>query len=158
MGEGASVWVRVASEPIDPLALARRVRDPEHGAVLFFEGRVRRVNDGRDVTRILYEAYAEMAEEVLREIVGEASRRYAVGSVAAVHRTGWLAPGEASVAVAVGAAHREAAYAASRHVIEAIKARLPVWKKEEYADGGARWLDGATPPDPTPDPEEAKTG
>ena len=139
-----SVPARITTEPIDSAALLEQLTSGSDGAVLLFLGVVRDRNDGRAVSGIRYEAYAEMAESVLAEIVAEAERA-AGARVAAVHRIGELAVGEASVAIAVASAHRAAAYEASRFVIEEIKRRLPVWKHEQYADGQAEWLDGAIP-------------
>lgn len=87
-----------------------------------------------------------MAVEVLREIADETRDRFSVGEVAVQHRSGSLDVGEVSVAIAVCAPHRAAAFDAVRYVIEQIKTRLPIWKREEYEDGTSRWLDGAVPP------------
>lgn len=122
-----------------------RVGASEDGAVLLFLGIVRDHNEGRPVTGVQYEAYAEMAERVLREIAQEASERLGTRRIVVVHRTGELVVGEASVAIAVSSPHRAEAYDASRYVIEEIKRRLPVWKQEQYVDGDIRWLDGQRP-------------
>ncbi len=135
-----TIVAEITTEPLDGGQLSARLRTLEDGAVVVFEGRVRDSNAGRRVARLRYEAYAEMAERVLAEIASEAAERYAVGAVGAAHRTGSLELGEASVIVAVVAPHREAAYEASRYVIEAIKQRLPIWKEEHYADGTSAWL------------------
>ncbi|HEX6063082.1 MAG TPA: molybdenum cofactor biosynthesis protein MoaE, partial [Longimicrobiales bacterium] len=108
-------------------------------------GVVRDHNEGSAVSGMHYDAYPEMAERVLRDIVAEASSQAGVGKVAAVHRIGELRVGEISVAIAASAAHRAAAFAACRHVIEQIKKRLPVWKQERYVDGAERWLAGEVP-------------
>jgi molybdopterin synthase catalytic subunit len=92
-----------------------------------------------------------MAERVLREIAGEAANTYGATHVAAVHRTGDLAIGDVSVAVAVSTPHRADAFTAGRWVIDELKRRLPVWKKEHYVDG-SRWLDGSSPPVPETSP------
>ncbi len=97
------------------------------------------------MVRLHYEAYVPMAEETLYAIAAEAATRFGVGGVAALHRTGSLQIGEASVAIAVASAHRADAFDAARYVIEQIKTRLPIWKREEYADGSFVWLDGAPP-------------
>lgn len=133
----------ISAEPLDPGGLLDDLGDERDGGVALFVGRVRAWNGGRRVTRLTYEAYVEMAEEELARIAAEVAGRAAVGAVAAVHRVGELAPGEPSVAVAVAAPHRAAAYEASRAVIEAIKVRLPIWKRESYADGTERWLGAA---------------
>ncbi|MDT8339927.1 MAG: molybdenum cofactor biosynthesis protein MoaE [Longimicrobiales bacterium] len=131
---------RITSEPIDPEAL--RGAGAGDGAELLFLGVVRNHAEGRPVRGMRYEAYGEMAERVLAEIVREAEARHAVSRVAAVHRVGELAVGEVSVAILVAAPHRDAAYGASRFVIEQIKRRLPVWKHEHFADGASRWVAG----------------
>lgn len=130
----------LTDRPLNPAGLLESVGGPGAGAVVLFVGRVREMNRERAVARLRYEAYREMAEAELRRIAQEMAAGFGVGAIAAVHRVGTLEPGEESVAIAVAAPHREAAYAASRAVIEGIKERLPVWKREEYADGTADWL------------------
>lgn len=110
------------------------------GAIVTFEGRVRETNEGRRVTKLHYDAYPEMAGEVLGDIVGRARDMHPLVAVRVVHRTGTLVVGETAVAVVVAAAHRAQAFDAARFVIEAVKAELPVWKREEYEDGSTRWL------------------
>ena len=127
--------------PIDPLAIIRDVASPRNGAVLLFLGAVRQVNDGRDVTGIDYAAYEAMAQRELEAIVAEAAERFATADVAVQHRLGELGVEEVSVAIAVGHAHRDAAYAASRFVIEELKRRVPIWKREHYTDGTREWVD-----------------
>ncbi|MEN8143603.1 MAG: molybdenum cofactor biosynthesis protein MoaE [Gemmatimonadota bacterium] len=135
-----TIVAEITAEPLNGGELSARLRSTEDGAVVVFEGRVRDSNQGRPVVRLRYEAYAEMAERVLTEIASEAGSLYEVGAVGAAHRTGALELGEASVVVVAAAAHRAAAYDASRYVIEAIKQRLPMWKEEQYADGSTAWL------------------
>ena len=127
--------------PIEPTAMIRAVSDPANGAVLLFLGAVRQVNDGRGVTGIDYAAYEAMAQRELEAIVGEASVRFAGADVAVQHRLGELGVEEISVAIAVGHAHRDAAYSASRFVIEELKRRVPIWKREHYTDGTREWVD-----------------
>ena len=128
---------RVVHEPIDVAAVRAAVDDPGFGAILIFEGVARDSFEGRRVVRLEYEAYAEMAEPVLGAIAAEAASQWPGVRVAMVHRTGVVAIGEPSVVVAVGAPHRADAYAASRYAIDALKERLPAWKKEIYEDGSA---------------------
>ena len=120
------------------------------GAVLLFLGVVRDHADGRAVTGMEYESYEEMAVPVLREIAEEAAERIGSDRVAVVHRVGDLSIGEVSVAIAVSSPHRAESYEASRYVIEEIKKRLPVWKKEHYSDGREEWVRGTTPERPRP--------
>lgn len=136
---------RVTADPIDVAALLASVPSPSDGAVLLFVGVVRDENDGRSVASLEYEAYAEMAERKMREIADEARARWSVGDVALVHRVGRLEIGEASVAIAVASPHRAEAYEASRYLIEQLKRRVPVWKREGYVEGETRWVPGFTP-------------
>ena len=140
------VHAAVVRTPIDAAAVMRRVGDPAHGATLMFVGVVRDHAEGRSVSGMRYDAYEPMALDVLRTIAAEAAERLGTESIAVVHRVGELAVGEASVAVAVSSPHRAESYDASRYVIEQIKTRLPVWKKERYSDGDASWVGGAVPP------------
>ena len=136
----------VAPDPIRPQEVLDRVGANEDGAAILFLGVVRDHAEGRPVRGMRYDAYVEMAEAVLAEIAAEASERLGTDRVAVVHRTGALEIGEVSVAIAVSSPHRAEAYDASRYVIEEIKRRLPVWKKEHFADGDTAWVRGATPP------------
>lgn len=136
------IGARVTADPIDVTALLDSAPAERDGAVVLFVGVVRDNAEGRPVRGMRYEAYPEMAREVLQSIAGEAGERHDVTTVLAVHRTGELEIGEASVAIVVAGPHRGSAYDASRYVIEEIKKRLPVWKHEHFADGEARWVDG----------------
>lgn len=118
---------------------------PEDGAVLLFLGTVRNHNDGRAVQGLEYEAYREMGEEVLLAIAGEAEERFGTDRVRVYHRVGHLAVGEVSTVIAVATPHREEAYGASRYIIEEIKKRLPVWKREKYVAGDSSWVRGHVP-------------
>lgn len=132
---GGASTVAMTDKPIDVSALENAVASPGHGAVVTFVGRARdTADDGRSVLELDYEAYPEMASGVLAEIASEAETRWSA-SVAVVHRTGVVPIGEAAVAIVTAAAHRAEAYEASRFVIEAIKERLPIWKRERFADG-----------------------
>ena len=127
--------------PIEPLDLLRRVASPANGAVILFLGAVRQVNEGRAVTGIDYEAYEEMAASELEAIVKDGTTRFGTADIAVEHRLGELAVEDISVAIAVGHAHRDVAYSASRWVIEELKHRVPIWKREHYADGTRVWVD-----------------
>ncbi|MBA3687671.1 MAG: molybdenum cofactor biosynthesis protein MoaE [Chloroflexi bacterium] len=121
---------------IDIGSLEAAVAATGHGALVSFVGRARdRADDGREVLELEYEAFPEMATDVLAEIVTEAEDRWAGCAVALVHRIGVVPIGEAAVAIVTAAAHRSEAYEANRFVIEAIKERLPIWKRERFADG-----------------------
>lgn len=141
-------FAAVVREPLDPAAVLAKVGSDEDGAALLFVGVVRNHADGRPVSGMRYDAYEEMATQVLGEIAGEAAERLGTDRVAVIHRVGELTVGEASVAIAVSSPHRAQAYEASRYVIEEIKKRVPIWKKEHYRDGDARWVEGTRPPTP----------
>ena len=136
---------RVTAEPIDPARMLAGALSPSDGAALLFWGVVRDENDGRAVSSLEYSAYAEMAEREMLRIADEARARFGTGAIHVVHRVGLLAVGEASVAIAVASPHRAEAYEASRYVIEELKRRVPVWKREGYVDGETEWVPGFTP-------------
>ncbi len=126
----------LTDEVIDVAGLEAAVAATGHGAVVSFIGRARdRADDGREVLELEYEAYPEMATSVLAGIVAEAEERWPGSTAAVVHRVGIVPIGEAAVAIVTAAAHRSGAYEANRYVIEAIKERLPIWKRERFADG-----------------------
>lgn len=127
--------------PIDPISIVRSVSNPGNGAVLLFLGAVRQVNEGRDVTGIDYAAYEAMAMRELDAIVTEGAAKFGTDDIAVQHRLGELAVEDVSVAIAVGHPHRDTAYAASRWVIEELKRRVPIWKREHYTDGAREWVD-----------------
>jgi molybdopterin synthase catalytic subunit len=130
---GAQAWL--TDTPIDLAALEALVVASDRGALVTFVGRARdTADDGRGVLELEYEVFPEMAQAVLREVAEEAEARWPV-SVAVAHRTGVVPLGEAAVAIVTAAPHRAEAYEANRYVIEAIKERLPIWKRERFADG-----------------------
>ena len=141
----AAAHAAVTAQPIDAARLLGSVVSDDDGAALLFWGVVRNHNEGRPVSHLEYHAYAEMAERMMRRIGDEAIARHGVGDVGIVHRVGRLAIGEASVAIAVAAPHRGEAYEASRYVIEELKKRVPVWKREGYVDGESEWVPGFSP-------------
>jgi MoaE-MoaD fusion protein len=137
-GATAVQHVRVTGEPLSLDALVARVRDPRAGAVVTFQGVT------REVERLDYEAYVEMAEARIAEIVAEAIERHGLCAAAAEHRTGEVPLSETSVAVAVSAPHRAEAFAGARELIDRIKAEAPIWKKE-VEGGEGRWVEGTRP-------------
>jgi molybdopterin converting factor subunit 1 len=130
--------VRVTADPLDAAALVAAVADPRAGAVVTFQGVT------REVERLEYEAYAEMAEERLRTIAAEEAARHGLCAVALEHRVGTVALSEPSVVVAVSAPHREEAFAGARAVIDRAKAEAPIWKQEVEGDERRR-VDGTLP-------------
>ena len=131
----ADTWLGLSRAPLPVDEAARWVVRPSCGAVVTFTGTARDHSDGRpEVAELEYEAYPEMAASVLDEIRAEAEARFGA-RCAVVHRSGVVPIGEAAVAIATAAPHRAEAYEANRYVIEEIKHRLPIWKRERFADG-----------------------
>jgi molybdopterin synthase catalytic subunit len=130
--------------PIDTTGLLAGLGGTAAGACVTFEGRVRDLNEGRPVVALEYEAYPPLAEKEGAKIMAETAAKFPVLGVVCVHRTGRLGLGDLAVWVAVTAAHRGAAFEACRHVIDQVKERVPIWKKEFYADGATEWINCAT--------------
>jgi MoaE-MoaD fusion protein len=130
---------RLIEEPIDLEAVIAEVEDERAGAIATFQGTVRRQSRGREVIALEYEAYSGMAEKVMADIAAEVTSRYELCDVAVTHRVGRCDVGDVSVAIAVSAPHRHDALAACRDVIDELKERVPLWKKELY-EGGEEWI------------------
>jgi molybdopterin synthase catalytic subunit len=130
----------LTSDPVQLAPLLTSVQSPARGGLSLFLGQVRDHHEGRPVVRLDYSAYGPMAEAECALIVAEAERRWDV-AVALRHRLGSLAVGDTAVAVVVASSHRADAFAACRHVIEEVKRRVPIWKREHYADGTVTWVD-----------------
>ncbi len=126
--------------PLDPAALQRELRDDTCGGFAAFEGWVRNHNEGHAVTRLEYEAFVPLAEKEGARIVAEAVRRFGVTQAACVHRIGSLGIGDIAVWVGVSAAHRDEAFRACRFIIDEVKHRVPIWKKEHYVTGDSGWV------------------
>ena len=139
---------RIAETAIEVAPLREALQASGAGAYASFEGWVRDHNDGRAVRGLGYEAYAVLAEAEGAKVTAEAMERFAIVDVACVHRVGELAIGELAVWVGVSAAHRDAAFAACRFIIDEVKQRVPIWKREQYADGDAGWLHPDRPENP----------
>ena len=134
---------RISPLPIEPARLDRELLDARAGACVTFAGWVRDHNEGRAVASLDYEAFAPLAEREGARILEEARTRFEILGVACVHRVGALQIGDLAVWVGVSAAHRGAAFEACRYVIDEAKARLPIWKKEHYANGTSEWVNCA---------------
>jgi molybdopterin synthase catalytic subunit len=140
---GQSIRVTVGEEPIDSAALLAEVARPDSGATVLFLGTVRDHSEGKTgVTHLDYEVYTEQVERQIIEIVEEASEQWPFLAAVVEHRSGRVDLGEASVAVAVSSAHRDDAFAAARHIIDELKQRAPIWKKE-FWPGGSEWSRGS---------------
>ena len=131
---------RFSDVSLEPAALARSLADRACGGCATFEGWVRDHNEGQAVVRLEYEAYAVLAVREGERIVEEAIRRFGVARALCVHRTGSLDIGELAVWVGASAAHRDEAFRACRYIIDEVKHRLPIWKKEHYRSGDSGWV------------------
>ena len=138
------MYSAMVDHPIDISAIVERVSRTANGATVLFLGNVREVNEGRDVSGIEYTAYRSMAERELAVIVEEAAALGDTNDIAVEHRLGELSVGECSVAIAIGHPHRGRAFEAARYVIEELKRRVPIWKREHYMDGTREWVSAAS--------------
>lgn len=137
------IFCDVTLSAIDPAGVLARIENTGHGAQNLFFGKVRAENRGREVVAVAYDAAVGLAYRALQEIAAEATQRWGREmNICVVHRIGKLAVGEVSVAIGVSATHRDEAYQASRYIIEQIKVRAPIWKKEYYSTGETDWLKG----------------
>ena len=138
-----TVLFRLTDADIDAAALRAQLENDAAGACVAFEGIVRDHNDGRAVLRLEYEAYPALAQREGEAIAHEAAARFDILGAACVHRTGPLEIGGMAVWVGVAAAHRGAAFDACRYIIDEVKRRVPIWKREFYADGTVEWVNCA---------------
>jgi molybdopterin synthase catalytic subunit len=138
------IRVAIVKRPLDPAALMDEVASTTCGASIVFVGTVREMNEDRRVDGLDYSAYVPMAERELAAIVAAAAGRWPEARIACEHRIGSLDLGDASVVIAASHPHRSEAFDACRFVIEELKARLPIWKRERYADGGLAWVENAS--------------
>lgn len=132
--------MRMTTEAIDPDALRRTLFDSAAGAYCSFEGWIRNHNDGHDVLRLEYEAYEPLAVTEGNAIIAEAKQRFPFLQARCVHRSGMLEIGDCAVWVGVCSPHRDEAFQACRMIIDAVKVRLPIWKKEHYVGGHSGWV------------------
>jgi molybdopterin synthase catalytic subunit len=133
----------LTEQPIDHAALRNALADRRSGALATFEGWVRDHNEGRQVKALGYEAYGELAIKEGERILQEALAKFDVHGASCVHRIGSLQIGDIAVWVGVSSAHRGEAFAACQFIIDEIKQRVPIWKREEYADGQVEWVNCA---------------
>ncbi len=132
--------IRLTRDAIDYHVLTEQVRRADCGAVVLFLGAVRDLTDGRVTVALDYEAYPAMAEKKLAEIEADTRRQWPVGEIILEHRLGHLEVGDISVAVAVSCPHRAQAFEACRYAIDRLKELVPIWKKENWADGSTEWV------------------
>ncbi len=133
--------IHLTNEPLDRNGLVTAVTHPSAGGIVVFEGVVRDNARGKQVRYLEYDVYKEMAEQQIRAIVAEASKRWGIERVAVAHRFGRLEIGEASVIIVVASPHRAEAFEACRYIIDTLKATVPIWKKE-VATNGEEWVEG----------------
>jgi molybdopterin synthase catalytic subunit len=137
--------IQLVHHPIDSAELLARVSSPQAGAVVLFLGTTREITQGRRTESLDYECYSVMAERKLRELDDESRRRWPIVESVIVHRLGHLEIGEASVAIAVSSPHRRDAFEAGQWLIDQIKEVVPIWKKENWANGTSEWVHPGVP-------------
>ena len=131
---------KLSDRPLDEIDLKHGLADPRAGGCVVFEGWVRNHNEGRKVTRLQYEAYAPLALKAGEQILAEAREKFDILDTRCIHRVGELAIGELAVWIGVIAAHRSPAFDACQYIINQLKRRVPIWKKEYYLDGDSGWV------------------
>ncbi|MBS0265216.1 MAG: molybdenum cofactor biosynthesis protein MoaE [Planctomycetes bacterium] len=132
--------IQLTHDVIDYQSVTESVRSDQAGAVVLFLGTVREMTAGRQTVALEYQAFPQMAETKLAELIEEAKSRWPIQNAAIVHRLGRLELGEISVAVAVSTPHRRDAFAAGQHILERLKEVVPIWKQENWADGTTEWV------------------
>lgn len=129
----------ISASPLDLNLLLKFAQDPKAGAVVIFSGEVRNHNRGRDVLWLEYEAYEELAEKMIRQVLSDAIQKFQLHQAVCVHRVGKVNISESAVIVITASSHRKEAYAANEYIIEKVKHEAPIWKREYYADGTSTW-------------------
>lgn len=132
--------IELTHEPIDPSRVLDAVASRDAGAVVLFLGTTREFTNGRQTASLDYECYPQMAESKLQELETEARRRWPIVKCHIVHRLGHLGLGDASIAIAISSPHRSDAFEAGKWLIDTIKEIVPIWKKENWADGTTEWV------------------
>ena len=132
--------MKLVTSPIDPDKLRRELFNPAAGAYAGFEGWIRNENEGQNVLRLEYEAYEPLAIIEGEKVIAEAKSKYPLLQACCVHRSGLLEIGDCAVWVGVSAVHRDEAFLACRYIIDQVKVRLPIWKKEHYVGGDSGWV------------------
>lgn len=145
--------IELTHDPIDPASVLAAVSSTRAGAVVLFLGTTRAWTEGRETTTLDYECYPEMAGRALGDLQSQARERWPLEGLSIVHRLGRVDPGEASVAIAVSSAHRDAAFEAGKWLIDTLKESVPIWKKENWADGTVEWVHPEAPASQPPSVE-----
>jgi molybdopterin synthase catalytic subunit len=141
-----TVWLSISSAPLDESASMSFLRTPAAGGINVFVGTTRRWTDGQETVRLEYECYEGMALQEMQRLVEAAQARWPVQRVCVLHRVGVVPPAQASVLVGVATPHRAEAFAACRFLIDTLKERVPIWKREVYSDGTTTWVEGSRKP------------
>lgn len=139
-------WLRIQDEPLDLADVSAFLRVEDAGGVDIFLGTTRRWTRGRETVLLEYECYESMALSEMARLLREAEGRWPICRACLLHRTGTVPLREVSVIVGVSTPHRDAAFAASRYLIDELKKRVPIWKRERFADGSKEWVEGQLPP------------
>ena len=139
-GEAPVIVTGLEGGPLDVAQLVQAIRRPDCGGLVVFEGTARSASKGRTVLRLEYEAYERRALSQLRGLAEDVAARFSLGGVVAVHRVGSVAVCQPAVVVAAAAVHRGEAFAAAQELIDRVKAEIPIWKKEVFAEGSAAWV------------------
>ncbi|MEX0599120.1 MAG: molybdenum cofactor biosynthesis protein MoaE [Rhodothermales bacterium] len=139
-------WIRIQEAPLDVAPASDFLRVEEAGGIDLFLGTTRRWTDGRETVQLEYECYESMAVSELDRLLDEAADRWPLSRACILHRTGAVPLREISVVVGVSTPHRDAAFGACRYLIDELKRRVPIWKKERFADGTTDWVEGERPP------------
>ena len=132
---------KITTDALDPRSLEQLLVTPEDGAVVTFQGVVRLLSRGKNVSYLEYDAYAPMAEKMMAQIAQEVAQRWAIQHVGIWHRTGRLEIGETSMVVVVASPHRKEGFEACRYIVDQVKTIVPIWKKEVWEDGES-WVEG----------------
>lgn len=141
-----NILIKISDKELDLPTIHSFLTTPRVGGIDIFIGTTRQWTNEKETTLLEYECYPEMAKKVIKEIIGQALSKWSLERVCVFHRTGIVPVAEASVMIGVGAAHRDAAFAGCRFLIDTLKEQVPIWKKENYADGTMEWIQGSVPP------------
>ena len=150
--------IQIVETPIEPGALIAEVTSERAGAVVLFLGTTRAITGSRHTESLEYECYPDMARRKMQQLVDEARSRWPIEACRLVHRIGLLQPGQASVAVAVSTPHRQDAFLAGQWLIDSLKKQVPIWKKENWADGSSQWVHPLVAVDGEPPDSSASNG
>lgn len=139
-GQAARIHIAITHSPITIESLRDHIVDPDVGAHGWFEGVTRRTTDGRETTELCYEAFEPMASMEMRQLGGEVASEFGLTALVIVHRLGVVPIGEASLIVGCSSPHRLAVFQSLQKIVDRLKVTVPIWKKEQFADGTSQWV------------------